>query len=277
VKIHIFCTFEIHIFQDIERHLLRTLKKYVFSVLNESWQDTFSRCRKYLFSRHWKYVFSWCWNQLQFWFRISYLVYILFNLYLTRPFVRCPMGLPITVSCDTAWIRTTVSVVTPQALRCSALDHCATRSLVRSRLDKIWSKHRRLWLDQIWSGPDQKSISVDIEIKVGLDRTKSEPNIDAYDWFRFGPDRTKNQCPWMWKSRSVRTAPKQTSKRHRHPSECNSIILNRPLAHTRARTRDLLHTTTTVTHEASLPIAPQKPRPLQSKGKYYFKVSEQVT
>ena len=33
-------------------------------------------------------------------------------------------GLPITASCDTAWIRTWVSVVTPEALRCSALDLC---------------------------------------------------------------------------------------------------------------------------------------------------------
>ena len=57
---------------------------------------------------------------------------------------------------------------------------------------------------------------------------------------------------------------------------CNSTTLDRPLAHTRARTRDLLHTST-VTLEASLPIAPRKPRPLQSKGNYYFKVSEQVT
>jgi hypothetical protein len=61
------------------------------------------------------------------------------------------------------------------------------------------------------------------------------------------------------------------------PIMCNSITLDRPLAHTRARIRDPLHTSTTVTHKASLPIAPQKPRPLQSKGNYYFKVSEQVT
>ena len=32
---------------------------------------------------------------------------------------------------------------------------------------------------------------------------------------------------------------------------CNSITLDHPLAHTRARTRDPLHTSTTVTHEAS--------------------------
>ena len=60
-------------------------------------------------------------------------------------------------------------------------------------------------------------------------------------------------------------------------AKCNSITLDRPLAHTRVRTRDPLHTSTTVTLEASLPIAPQKPRLLQRKGKYYFKVSEQVT
>ena len=35
------------------------------------------------------------------------------------------------------------------------------------------------------------------------DHTKSEPNIDVYDWFRFGLDWTKNQCPWMSKSRAV--------------------------------------------------------------------------
>ena len=55
--------------------------------------------------------------------------------------------------------------------------------------------------------------------------------------------------------------------------QCNSITLDCP----RARTRDPLHTLTTVPHEASLAIAPQKPRPLQSKGNHYFKVSEQVT
>ena len=43
--------------------------------------------------------------------------------------VRRPMGLPITAGCDTAWIRTRVSVATPLALRCSALDRCATREL----------------------------------------------------------------------------------------------------------------------------------------------------
>ena len=36
--------------------------------------------------------------------------------------VHRPMGLTITASYDTAWIRTRVSVVMPQALRCSALD-----------------------------------------------------------------------------------------------------------------------------------------------------------
>ena len=51
-----------------------------------------------------------------------------------------------------------------------------------------------------------------------------------------------------------------------HPDMCNSIILNRPLAHTRARTRDLLRTTTTVTLEASLPIAPQKATALAEQG-----------
>ena len=43
------------------------------------------------------------------------------------PIVRRPMGLPTMASYDTAWSRTRVSVVTPLALRCSALDRCATR------------------------------------------------------------------------------------------------------------------------------------------------------
>ena len=38
----------------------------------------------------------------------------------TRPIVHRPRGLPITAGCDTSWIRTRVSVVTPLALRCSA-------------------------------------------------------------------------------------------------------------------------------------------------------------
>ena len=41
--------------------------------------------------------------------------------------VRRPMGLQITAGCDTAWIQTWVSVVTPLALRCSALDRSAIR------------------------------------------------------------------------------------------------------------------------------------------------------
>ena len=45
------------------------------------------------------------------------------------PIVHRPMGLPITPGCDTAWIRTRVSVVTPLALRCSALDRCAIREI----------------------------------------------------------------------------------------------------------------------------------------------------
>ena len=45
----------------------------------------------------------------------------------TGPIVRRPVGLPIPASCDTAWIRTRVSVVMPLALRCSALDCCASR------------------------------------------------------------------------------------------------------------------------------------------------------
>ena len=36
------------------------------------------------------------------------------------------MELPITAGCETAWIQTRVSVVTPQALRCGALERCAT-------------------------------------------------------------------------------------------------------------------------------------------------------
>ena len=44
-----------------------------------------------------------------------------------RPIVCRPMGLPITAGCNTALIRTRVSAVTPLALRCSALDRCATR------------------------------------------------------------------------------------------------------------------------------------------------------
>ena len=44
------------------------------------------------------------------------------------------MGLPITASCDTAWIQTSVSVVMPLALRFSALDRCATREPIEATL-----------------------------------------------------------------------------------------------------------------------------------------------
>ena len=41
--------------------------------------------------------------------------------------LRRPMGLPITAGCDTAWIRTRVSVVMPLALRCSVFDRRVTQ------------------------------------------------------------------------------------------------------------------------------------------------------
>ena len=48
------------------------------------------------------------------------------------------MGLLITAGCDTAWIWTRVSVVTPLALRCSALGRCATReAYLKSPFDQI--------------------------------------------------------------------------------------------------------------------------------------------
>ena len=87
-----------------------------------------------------------------------------------------------------------------------------------------------------------------------------------------------NLLPWAHLQSSCLIAACQRvpgSRPARGRSKLGSLKLDRPLAHSRARTRDLLHTTET--HEASLPIAPQKPRPLQSKGNYYFKVSEQVT
>src|SRR5688572_3960669 len=58
---------------------------------------------------------------------------------------------------------------------------------------------------------------------------------------------------------------------------CNSIASISLLTPTWARTRDPLHTSTTATLKASLPIAPQKPWPLQSKGNNNFEVSERVT
>jgi hypothetical protein len=38
--------------------------------------------------------------------------------------------LPITAGCDTAWNQTRVCIVMPLALRCSALDCCATLDLL---------------------------------------------------------------------------------------------------------------------------------------------------
>ena len=61
-----------------------------------------------------------------------------------------------------------------------------------------------------------------------------------------------------------------------HVCLCNSIASVPLLAPTWARTRDPLYTSTTVTLEAPLPIAPQKPQPLQSKRPNYFKVSARV-
>ena len=45
----------------------------------------------------------------------------------TGTIVHRPMRLRSTAGCDTAWNRTRMSVVMPQALRCSALDRCATQ------------------------------------------------------------------------------------------------------------------------------------------------------
>ena len=43
--------------------------------------------------------------------------------YTSQHWAHRPMGLPSRAGCDTAWSQTRVSVVTPLALRCSALDH----------------------------------------------------------------------------------------------------------------------------------------------------------
>ena len=53
------------------------------------------------------------------------------------PIVHRPMGLPITAGCDTAWNRTRVCSDDTLALRCSALDCCATQEplmLVRTKV-----------------------------------------------------------------------------------------------------------------------------------------------
>jgi hypothetical protein len=47
-----------------------------------------------------------------------------------EPMLRRPMGLPIMAGSDTAWNRTRMSVVTPQALRC-----CATRETKKVHSD----------------------------------------------------------------------------------------------------------------------------------------------
>ena len=56
------------------------------------------------------------------------------------PIVLWIMGLPIAAGCDTAWIRTRVSIVTPLALRCSALDPSVDNK-VDNKQYKMNSKH----------------------------------------------------------------------------------------------------------------------------------------
>ena len=85
----------------------------------------------------------------------------------TGQIVHFPMGLPIMASCDTAWNWTRMPVVTPLALRYSALDHCTTWephqiSLVPGKLlwaasisrdPYIYAKHISIILtDQVNSG-----------------------------------------------------------------------------------------------------------------------------
>ncbi|CDQ92032.1 unnamed protein product [Oncorhynchus mykiss] len=51
------------------------------------------------------------------------------------------------------------------------------------------------------------------------------------------------------------------------PDQGVTVFASVPLVvPTWTRTRDPLHTSTTDTHKASLPVAPQNPRPLPSKG-----------
>ena len=62
-----------------------------------------------------------------------------------------------------------------------------------------------------------------------------------------------------------------------HCCTCNSITLDRPLAHTRAWTRGPLHTSTTDTDEASLPIAPQKSQSMwRHRLKHYFALTKKA-
>ena len=111
------------------------------------------------------------------------------------------------------------------------------------------------------------------------------PSVSKMKWNSRTQCNYPNPSPPTFRSQMFKTVHVGLSFPHENKScnkiapvwRCNSITLVRPLAPTRARTRDPMHTSTTVTHKASLPIAPQKPRPLQSKGNHYFKVSEQVT
>ena len=52
--------------------------------------------------------------------------------------IRMPYGTP---NHDTAWIQTRVSVVMPLALRCKALDHCATREPHQVQIYTECTKH----------------------------------------------------------------------------------------------------------------------------------------
>jgi hypothetical protein len=54
---------------------------------------------------------------------------------------------------------------------------------------------------------------MDVEIQTSPDCTKAEPNIDIYDWFRFGLIQIKYRSQLMLKTRLVWKAPKTNTKK----------------------------------------------------------------
>ena len=133
------------------------------------------------------------------------------------------MGLPITAGCDTSWNQTRESIVTPLALRCSALDRCATRE-PKNNLDRhltdlghsirqslwtcrneVFSYNTSNWVVMLWTGNYRTGNEVCYQTPAWTRLSHSIQFLLLWDW---GPPKVF--FPPLWVEMLSSTIPQNS-------------------------------------------------------------------